>query len=148
MLFRTLQNALSESDIDGDGVRDLLVESGLWTAIRRRPFSNVPSPTESCRSVFVTAIDTNPHAANPAIAIDEDADAFADGLHIIRNLTDGTVHVCTAPDSGIPVPKDRAIRLSEFAGPHPAGLVGTHIHFLDPVGLAGMIQVYGPGQVA
>ena len=24
--------------------------------------------------------------------------------------------------------------MAEFEGPHPAGLVGTHIHFLDPVG--------------
>jgi Na+-transporting NADH:ubiquinone oxidoreductase subunit A len=115
-------------------VIDNLIASGLWTAFRTRPFSRIPAPGDEPAAIFVTAIDTNPHAANPAIAIDEDADAFADGLHIIRNLTDGTVHVCTAPDSGIPVPRDRAIRLSEFAGPHPAGLVGTHIHFLDPVG--------------
>ena len=115
-------------------VIDNLIASGLWTAFRTRPFSRIPAPDDEPAAIFVTAIDTNPHAADPAIVIGEDKEAFADGLHIIRTLTDGAVHVCTAADSGIPVPEDRPFQHAEFAGPHPAGLVGTHIHFLDPVG--------------
>ena len=46
-------------------VLDLLVESGLWTALRQRPFSNVPSPASSCHSIFVTAIDTEPLSPDP-----------------------------------------------------------------------------------
>ena len=37
-------------ELDGQAIRDLLVESGLWTAIRRRPFSIVPPPGETCHS--------------------------------------------------------------------------------------------------
>jgi hypothetical protein len=31
------------------------------------------------------------------------------------------------------VPNEEPFRHATFSGPHPAGLAGTHIHFLDPV---------------
>lgn len=117
-----------------DAVRDNLVESGLWTAFRTRPMSRIPKPGEKPAALFVTAIDTNPLAADPAVVIGEAATAFADGLNAIAQLTDGHVYLCTAPDSGIDCPAIGQFRHAEFTGPHPAGLVGTHIHFLEPVG--------------
>jgi Na+-transporting NADH:ubiquinone oxidoreductase subunit A len=78
-------------------------------------------------------MDTNPLALNPAMVIAEDNDAFVTGLRLIDKLSDGPTFVCTAPDTDIPYPDNGTVKRVEFAGPHPAGLVGTHIHFLDPV---------------
>lgn len=114
-------------------VRDTLVASGLWTALRTRPYSKVPRPDSAPHSIFVTAIDTNPLAADPQAVLRECADDFARGLTILGKLTDGPVYVCKAPGANIPGPEAEVV---EFAGPHPAGLPGTHIHFLDPVGAA------------
>jgi Na+-transporting NADH:ubiquinone oxidoreductase subunit A len=114
-------------------VVDNLLASGAWTAFRTRPFSRVPMPGDEPAAIFVTAIDTNPLATDPAVVIGEDPESFADGLKLVSRLTDGTVYVCTKPASGIDVPGDRPFRHAEFAGPHPAGLVGTHMHFLEPV---------------
>ena len=119
--------------LEGQAVRDNLLASGLWTALRTRPFSKIPGPDAEPRSIFVTAIDTNPLAADPAVIIGRDAEAFANGLTVLSHLTDGPVYVCTAAESGIVVPDSDRFRHAEFSGPHPAGLVGTHIHFLDPV---------------
>lgn len=119
--------------LDGGAVRTNLQASGLWTALRTRPFSKIPAPDASPRAIFVTAIDTNPLAADPAVIIGDNSDAFAEGLEIISKLTDGHVYVCTAVGSGIDCPDAEPFRHAEFAGPHPAGLVGTHIHFLEPV---------------
>jgi Na+-transporting NADH:ubiquinone oxidoreductase subunit A len=110
-----------------------LLASGLWTAFRTRPFSKIPRPGDVPAAVFVTAIDTNPLAADPDVIVSRDSDAFLQGLQVIAKLTDGVVHVCTAPDSRIPCPDGDAFKASQFAGPHPAGLAGTHIHLLDPV---------------
>ena len=115
-------------------VRENLLASGLWTALRARPFSHVPSPDTAPAAIFVTAIDTNPLAADPAVVIAAAAASFANGLRVVARLTDGPVYLCTAPDSGIAYPDDAPFRHVEFDGPHPAGLVGTHIHFLEPVG--------------
>ncbi len=114
-------------------VVDNLVESGLWTAFRTRPYSKVPAIDSAPHSIFVTAIDTQPLAADPATVIGTDPKAFENGLKIIAKLTQGKVFVCTAPEARVHLPAGQAFAHETFAGPHPAGNVGTHIHFLDPV---------------
>jgi Na+-transporting NADH:ubiquinone oxidoreductase subunit A len=108
-----------------------LVDSGLWTAFRTRPFSKVPEIASTPSSIFVTAMDTNPLAASAEIVLAEKAEAFADGLTVLSRLTKGKVFVCKAADTKIPSTTD--VSVQEFSGVHPAGLAGTHIHFLDPV---------------
>ncbi len=119
--------------LDAATVQKNLQASGLWTAFRTRPFSKIPAIDASPHALFVTAIDTNPLAANPAVIIAAKKAAFAQGLEIVSRLTDGPVHVCTAVNSGIECPSGEQFKHAEFSGPHPAGLVGTHIHLLDPV---------------
>ena len=124
------------ADLTGDQVRGALVESGLWTGLRQRPFSKVPLPETEPHAIFVTAIDTNPLAPDPAIVLAGREEAFAVGVDALTRLTDGTVYVCKAPGAAIPEPSGTGdVTIAEFGGPHPAGLAGTHIHFLDSAGL-------------
>lgn len=119
--------------LSGQQVRQNLLASGLWTAFRTRPYSKIPEPEATTHAIFVTAIDTNPLAADPAVIIARDAEAFGHGMQLLAALTDGSVYLCTAVDSGISMPAGDRFEHAEFGGPHPAGLAGTHIHFLDPV---------------
>jgi len=123
----------SPANLSAAEVRENLLASGLWTALRTRPFSKIPPPDGEPAAIFVTAIDSNPHAPDPSVIIAGASEAFADGLQVVAKLTSGAVYVCSRPGSGIAVPQDAPFRQAEFAGPHPAGLVGTHIHFLEPV---------------
>jgi Na+-transporting NADH:ubiquinone oxidoreductase subunit A len=113
-------------------VQDTLIQSGLWTVLRTRPYSKVPAPGSAPRSIFVTAMDTNPLAADPAIIIKEQAQDFGHGLQVLTRLTDGPVYVCKRPAADIPGDGIAKVSMQEFDGPHPAGLAGTHIHLLDP----------------
>ena len=119
--------------LDRETVKKNLVASGLWTAIRTRPFSRIPNPASEPAAIFVTAMDTSPLAADPKLIIDANGKAFANGLKVIAHLTGGKVYVNTKPNPGFDVPSDAPFVHNEFSGPHPAGLVGTHIHFLEPV---------------
>jgi Na+-transporting NADH:ubiquinone oxidoreductase subunit A len=119
--------------LESGAVRNNLQASGMWTAFLTRPFSKIPAVDESPRALFVTAIDTNPLAADPAVVIEPKKAAFAQGLEIVSKLTDGNVYLCTAVDSGIACPDGEQFKHAEFSGPHPAGLAGTHIHLLEPV---------------
>jgi Na+-transporting NADH:ubiquinone oxidoreductase subunit A len=110
-----------------------LIESGLWLAFRTRPYSRSPAVDAIPNAIFVTAIDTNPLAADPSIIISEYAEEFKHGLTILSQLTEGKVYVCQAPDTALPVNQKNNIEVHTFSGPHPAGLAGTHIHFLEPV---------------
>ena len=115
-------------------VRHTLVQSGLWTAFRTRPFSKAPAPDTRPHAVFVTAIDTHPLAAAPEVVIGERPDAFTAGLKVLGRLGGERVYVCKAPGAAIPGGDLPGVQHVAFTGPHPAGLPGTHIHFLDPVG--------------
>ncbi len=114
-------------------IRQQMVASGQWTALRTRPFSKVPDPASDTQAIFVTAIDTQPLAPNPEVIIAEQADAFALGLDLLAALTSGTVYLCVGPGAQVPHGSAGNIEVAEFSGPHPAGLAGTHIHFLRGV---------------
>ncbi|WP_404361188.1 Na(+)-translocating NADH-quinone reductase subunit A [Methylotuvimicrobium sp. KM1] len=125
-----------DSELDGlstDQVKENLIASGLWVALRTRPYGKTPTIDSSPSSIFVTAIDTNPLAADPSVIIQERSADFSNGLAVIAKLTDGKVYVCKAPGAEIPTGNASSITVAEFSGPHPAGLPSTHIHFIDPV---------------
>jgi Na+-transporting NADH:ubiquinone oxidoreductase subunit A len=110
-----------------------LIESGLWTCLRTRPFSRVPVPGSKPHSIFVNAMDTRPLAANPEVIISADQASFDAGIQVLNALTDGKVFVCKASGSSVSTSTNGQTVTESFSGPHPAGLPGTHIHFLDPV---------------
>ncbi|NHX33936.1 NADH:ubiquinone reductase (Na(+)-transporting) subunit A, partial [Escherichia coli] len=74
-------------------VEENLIKSGLWTSLRTRPFSRSPQPGSSPIAIFVTAMDTNPLAADPILVIQEQEQAFNDGLLVLSRLTEGKIHV-------------------------------------------------------
>lgn len=133
-------DAPGRSDIDSvsrDTVTQLLVDSGMWTTLRTRPFSKVPQIGSVPSSIFVQAIDTNPLAADVAPLVREREQDFRFGVLALTKLTDGQVYVCRKPAQPFPAEEHSQVTAAEFEGPHPAGLPGTHIHKLDPVGRPG-----------
>lgn len=126
----TSYSASELAGLQAEQVEALLNEAGLWTALRTRPFSKVPALGSRPSSIFVTAMDTNPLAVNPEIVIQEQSEAFEHGISILGKLSNGKIFLCKAPGAQIPA---GIAHSKEFAGPHPAGLPGTHIHYLDPV---------------
>ena len=126
-------DALSEAE-----ARNILQESGAWTAIRTRPYSKTPEVDHQPAGIFVKAIDTDPLSANPSIVINHKAKAFQDGLKVLVKLTRGKVYVCQHEEAMLPdLPETNEgadkIVTKKFSGKHPAGLVGTHIHNILPV---------------
>ena len=131
------------ANLDREKVKEVLVESGQWPALRTRPFSKVAALDANPSSIFVTASDTNPLAADPAVVIAEHSEAFEAGLVVVSRLTDGKVFVCKTSGSSVPSSSIASVEVHEFAGVHPAGLVGTHIHHLDPVSMSKQVWHLG-----
>ena len=117
------------SGLSADTVESQLIESGMWTTIRTRPYSRVPAPGSRPSSIFVAAVDTNPLAADPAVIIAEHKEDFTNGLAVLANLAP-KMFVTKAVSADVPAVEAQVV---EVEGPHPAGLVGTAIHNLDPV---------------
>jgi Na+-transporting NADH:ubiquinone oxidoreductase subunit A len=127
----TSQNELNS--LKREDVVARLLESGEWTSLRVRPFSKVANPETTPNAIFVTAMDTNPLAPSVEKIVSMNETHFKNGLTVISKLTEGKVFVCKSPESNIQAAESQQISVEEFEGPHPAGNVGTHIHFLNPV---------------
>ncbi len=122
------------TSLDSAKIEENLVNSGLWTAIRTRPFSRAPQLGSKPSSIFVSVMDTNPLAADPQLILAERSEDFINGLQVLSRLTEGKVFVSKAAGAEIAT-GDASVEVNEFAGVHPAGLVGTHIHYLDSAGV-------------
>ncbi|MEM9630394.1 MAG: Na(+)-translocating NADH-quinone reductase subunit A [Pseudomonadota bacterium] len=113
------------------GLVERLCASGLWTSFRTRPYSKVPEPETKPAAIFVTAMDTEPLSPDAAVIIADNAEAFKKGLEAVQSLSDGKTYLCSEAGASIPGQDINGVEAAEFSGPHPAGLAGTHIHFLD-----------------
>ena len=119
--------------LDADKIKANLLKSGLWTSLRTRPYGKIPTVDSKPKSIFVTAIDTRPLAADPVVVIKDRSKDFVNGLAVLANLSEGKTYICKAKGAEIEVGDNGSAMVAEFSGPHPAGLPSTHIHFIDPV---------------
>lgn len=131
--------------LDRDSLTALMIEAGAWPALRTRPFERIARPEQPPEALFVTAIDTRPLAPDPAAIIAPRAAWFAAGLAALTLLSTGQTYLCHR--KGAAMPQVDGVTSHGFAGGHPAGLAGTHIHKLHPVGAGGMVWHIGYQEV-
>ncbi|EBA15382.1 Na(+)-translocating NADH-quinone reductase subunit A [Roseobacter sp. SK209-2-6] len=115
-----------------EGLAERLCAAGLWTSFLTRPYSKVPDPESRPAALFVTAIESEPLAADAALIIKEQKEAFAAGLKAVAMLSEGKTYLCQGAGEALPGADLPGVEAASFEGPHPAGLAGTHMHFLEP----------------
>ena len=113
-----------------EGLTERLCAAGLWTSFRTRPYSKVPDPETRPAAIYVTAMDSEPLSGDAAVIINDEAEAFAAGLAAVAKLSEGKTYLCQDADATIP--SAEGAEAVGFSGPHPAGLAGTHMHYLEP----------------
>lgn len=134
------------ASLSRDKVVDNLVQSGLWTTLRTRPFSKVPDPQSKPSSIFINLMDSNPLAMDPEVVAREYSQDFVRGVNVLARLTEGKIYLCRRHGSFDGLENEAFadnVAIEDFSGPHPAGLSGTHIHFLDPVSLNKWVWTIG-----
>ncbi len=130
--------ALSREEVEA-----LLVESGDWAALRARPFGRTAAPGSTPKSIFVTAMSSEPFAPEADRVAEGRAGDLERGLAALARLTEGPVYLCRAPGTLAAVQASDQVRIEEFVGPHPAGAPGLHIHTLDPVDRSKLVWQIG-----
>ncbi len=113
-----------------------LLQSGLWPAIRQRPYHVIADPSRKPKSIFISGFDTAPLAPDLNFIMDNSSThLFYTGLKALGKLTEGKVHLgLSGNEQPSEVLKNApSVEISYFSGPHPAGNVGVHIHHIDPL---------------
>lgn len=112
-----------------------LLKSGLWPAIRQRPYSVVANPHENPKAIFVSAFDSAPLGADLDFILNGQEQDFQTGLNALSKLTDGKVHLGVHAENTLNrgFTEAKNVVVNRFLGPHPAGNVGIQIHHVDPI---------------
>ncbi len=137
------------SDLSRDEVVKNLLDSGLWPAIRRRPYSVIAQPGKPPKSIFISGFDTAPLAPDYDFMLKDSEEDFQWGVNALRKLTDGKIFLNL--DGRFPSVKTltgiKGAEIRRFRGPHPAGNVGVHINKLDPINKGDVVWVVRPFDV-
>ncbi len=123
------------SNLRRETLIDLLLSAGVWPFIRQRPFGTIPPPGRSPSALFINCMDTAPLAPDAAFVLQGKEEEFKAGVEACRVLSPNGVHLVvdgTRTDAFFA--RSEGIQKHAFIGKHPAGLVGTHIHAIDPLG--------------
>ena len=139
-------NRYSEDELDkttSAEIRSQLIKSGSWTAFRTRPYSKIPGVEEIPNNIFISLLDTQPLSPNPEIITNLNTDNFNFGLKVLKRLVDCPIHISTGPNSNLDLPEDDQVINHIFSGPHPAGLVGTQMHYISPASLSNINWTIG-----
>lgn len=135
---------------NAENIKKAMLETGIWTALRQRPFGTVASPDAQPKAIFVSAFDSAPLAPNYDFVLQSRANEFAKGLEVLSKLTAGKVHVCFRP--GQRLEKESAqvsnVATHTVTGPHPAGNIGTQIAAIDPINKGDVVWTMNPQDVA
>lgn len=122
---------------DSPSIRSFMLESGAWTALRTRPFGNIPDPDGKPAAIFVTALDAEPFAPDTRTIIDTHLQEFRAAVNALSVISNALVYVCHGPDQALQFENSSRIRCVSFEGGYSAGLPGLHINALCPIGFGG-----------
>lgn len=137
------------TDISRDDIRKKLLDSGLWPAIRQRPYNIVAKPSDIPKAVFISAFDSAPLAPDYNFIFENSSDSFfRTGLRALKKLTGGRIHLAVNGNAEpAEILKDAPAEIEKFSGPHPAGNVGVHIHHIEPINKGEVVWHVNPQDV-
>lgn len=133
---------LNTTSATREAIIEKLLNSGLWTFLRQRPYNIIANPEHHPKSIFVSAFDSSPLAPDYDFIVNGKGEDFQTGLNVLKALTDGKVFLSVSDKTKAPeFLNAKNVELNTFKGPHPSGNVGVQIHHLDPVNKGDIVWV-------
>lgn len=120
-----------------DAQRAFMLQSGSWSSLRTRPFGNIPGPLSQPAAILVTAIDNAPLAPPVEAIIDAFSVEFSAAVTMLASFSNSPLYVCHQSGYAPPVDEGSGAICKAFKGGYAAGLAGSHIQALCPIGFTG-----------
>ncbi len=130
-------------------IKDNLLKSGLWPAIRQRPYDITANPGDMPKAIFISAFDTAPLAPDYDFIVKGCETDFQMGIDALSKLTVGKVHININDEYPASQVFTQAmnVQINRFRGPHPAGNIGIQIHHIDPINKGDIAWYVSPQHV-
>ena len=136
------------ASISGDEVKKLILKSGLWSFIKKRPYGVIANPNEKPKAIFISTFDTAPLSPDYSVIIAGQETTFQTGINALNQLTEGKVYLGLDAKSDSKIFKGiKNVETNYFSGPHPAGNVGIQIHQIAPLNKGEIVWTINPQDV-
>ncbi|MCF8302877.1 MAG: Na(+)-translocating NADH-quinone reductase subunit A [Bacteroidales bacterium] len=137
------------NDLSRDEITEKLLKSGIWPALRQRPYSVIAEPGDKPKAIHISAFDTNPLGPDLDFIVHGKGKLFQAGLDVLAKLTDGKVHLnvhATNTTSKVFL-NSKKVQINSFSGSHPTGNVGIQVHHVDPINKGDIVWYIHPQDV-
>lgn len=131
-------------------ISEKILASGLWPAIRQRPYAIIADPEAVPDAIFISGFDTAPLAPDMSYIMEHHSqEHFQTGVNVLKKLTSGLIHLNVHPKLGIPdlFLHTKNVQINQFYGPHPASNVGVQIHHIRPIVKGDIVWYVDPQDV-
>ncbi len=121
----------SSIDFKSDISKKTLLESGLWTLIRQKPLSKVPSSDATPKSFFISSIPTEPFAIDYKFLFKNIENHLQNGIDVLKQIFNCDINMSISEDSSFSELNN--VNFFKFNKLHPSGNIGVQIHHIDPI---------------
>ena len=141
--------AKDPTSLSKEEVKLAMLENGLWPFLKQRPLDIIADPNADPKAIFISAFDTHPLAPDYDFIVHGQDQFFQNGLNALAKLTSGKVHLTLNGNVSADATFQNAknVQINKVSGKHPAGNVGTQIHFIDPIDKGQFVFTVNPQDV-
>ena len=133
-------------EMDGDAIKQALLEAGLFGSINQLPYAVSTTPDTTPKAIFVSTLRDMPLAADFEVELLGNEQAFKTGLTALSKIAK-TYLGAGVNQPNVALMASKEVELNVFDGPCPAGNVGVQVNHIDPVNKGEVVWTVDPAAV-
>ena len=133
-------------EMDGDAIKQALLEAGLFGYINQLPYAVSTTPDTTPKAIFVSTLRDMPLAADFEVELLGNEQAFKTGLTALSKIAK-TYLGAGVNQPNVALMASKGVELNIFDGPCPAGNVGVQVNHIDPVNKGEVVWTVDPAAV-
>ena len=131
------------SQLDGEQVKQSLLEAGLFGYINQLPYAVSTTPDTQPKAIFVSALRDKPLAADFEFELQGNEKDFQTGLTALSKMAKTYLGI-GAQQTSQALTEAQNVEVNVFDGPCPAGNVGVQVNHIAPVNKGEVVWTIDP----
>ena len=123
----------SIAELSSEQIREKMLESGVWTLLRQRPYDIIPDAEALPEYIIVKGFDSAPLAPDYNLLVKGEKAAMQVGIDALKKLTSKTLYLSLNKESGEEISSLQNIEKIVFEGKHPYGNVSVQAEKISPI---------------
>jgi len=141
-------NLVDVAQADKNQILNQLLESGLFTYIKQRPYDIIANPDDMPKAIFISAYDSAPLRYDYDFALRKRLADFQTGIAALKKVSEAKIYIITNGNSVSDFDKIKDVEVIKAFGPHPVGNPSIHIEKFEPLDKNTIVWVVNPISVA